>query len=228
MPGDNPPGEDVMGASRTRDDSVRPQNAEDLCRRVEFAAAPSTAKSPSPAGWVAVGARPCSTSGAWAARTSARWGRRRSSGRCGSSAPTASRGLVFDEAHNVCPAAHRSDVEAVAADLVVRIAAEGRKYGLYLALSTQEPHKVHPEALSQCAKLMLLRTTSTTALTHLASVFSDVPPGLLQPAPRFRLGQGLVAGRIAPHAMTFQTGPRLTHDGGRDVPADWVRPGAPS
>lgn len=109
----------------------------------------------------------------------------------------AARLVVIDEAHNVCPAQLRTDAEAVAADLVVRIAAEGREYGLYLALSTQEPHKVHPDALSQCANLILMRTTSTAALDQLAGVFSDVPAGLLRLAPEFGLGQGVVAGRIA-------------------------------
>lgn len=133
--------------------------------------------------------------------------------------------VVIDEAHNVCPAEAKSDAESVAAELVVRIAAEGRKYGLYLVLSTQEPHKVHPDALSQCANLILMRTTSRAALAQLESVFSDIPPGLLRLAPEFGLGEGVVAGRVAPHPLTFKTAERLTRDGGRDVPADWVRRG---
>jgi DNA helicase HerA-like ATPase len=130
--------------------------------------------------------------------------------------------VVIDEAHNVCPAEATSATQAVAADLVRAIAAEGRKFGLYLVLSTQEPHKVHPDVLSQCANLLLMRTTSREALQRLQSVFSDVPPGLLDLAPGFTIGQGVVAGRIAPHALTFRTGRRLTRDGGRDVPADWA------
>ncbi|MET8776363.1 hypothetical protein AB0H49_16015 [Nocardia sp. NPDC050713] len=34
------------------------------------------------------------------------------------------------------------------------IAAEGRKYGLWLLLSTQRPSKVHPGILSQCDNLL--------------------------------------------------------------------------
>jgi hypothetical protein len=67
-----------------------------------------------------------------------------------------------------------------------------------------------------------MRTTSQTALEQLQTVFSDVPPGLLDLAPQFTLGQGVVAGRIAPHPLAFRTGRRLTRDGGRDVPADWA------
>jgi hypothetical protein len=130
--------------------------------------------------------------------------------------------VVIDEAHNVCPAEPTSASQAAAADLVRAIAAEGRKFGLYLLLSTQEPHKVHPDVLSQCANLFLMRTTSRAALDTLASVFSDVPAGLLDLAPSFGLGQGVVAGRLAPHPLAFKTSARLTRDGGRDVPADWA------
>ena len=42
-------------------------------------------------------------------------------------------------------------------DLVVRIAGEGRKYGLYLLMVTQRPEKLEPNALTQCDNLMLLR-----------------------------------------------------------------------
>lgn len=130
--------------------------------------------------------------------------------------------IVIDEAHNVCPAEPSTDAQAAAADLVRAIAAEGRKFGLYLLLSTQEPHKVHPDVLSQCANLFVMRTTSRNALDRLRTVFSDVPAGLLDLAPSFTLGQGVVAGRIAPHPLTFKTSQRLTRDGGRDVPADWA------
>ncbi len=134
--------------------------------------------------------------------------------------------IVIDEAHNVCPAVPTTSAEAAAAGVVRAIAAEGRKYGLYLLLSTQEPHKVHPDVLSQCANLILMRTTSRAALDQLRSVFSDVPPGMLDLAPHLTLGQGVVAGRIAPHPLAFRTGDRLTRDGGRDVPADWAAPPA--
>ena len=130
--------------------------------------------------------------------------------------------IVIDEAHNVCPAEPTTAAEAAAAALVRSIAAEGRKYGLYLLLSTQEPHKVHPDVLSQCANLLVMRTTSRAALEQLGAVFSDVPPGLLDLAPRFTLGEGVVAGRVVPHPLAFKTSQRLTRDGGRDVPADWA------
>ena len=44
--------------------------------------------------------------------------------------------IVIDEAHNVCPGRPEDPLTALAADTVVRIAAEGRKFGLYLLVSS--------------------------------------------------------------------------------------------
>lgn len=130
--------------------------------------------------------------------------------------------VVIDEAHNVCPASPTSAAQSAAADMVRSIAAEGRKFGLSLLLATQEPHKVHPDVLSQCSNLLLMRTTGASALATLADAFADVPPGLLSLAATLRRGEGVVAGPVAPHPLLLRTGARLTRDGGRDVPTTWA------
>ncbi len=50
--------------------------------------------------------------------------------------------IVIDEAHNVCPAEPPDQLLAMAAADAIRIAAEGRKFGLYLLASTQRPQKI--------------------------------------------------------------------------------------
>jgi DNA helicase HerA-like ATPase len=130
--------------------------------------------------------------------------------------------IVIDEAHNVCPQHPVDNSQAAATDLVVRIAAEGRKYGLYLLLSTQQPQKIHANVLSQCDNLMLLRMNSSSDIARLADVFSFVPPALLGRAATFRLGDGLVAGRIAPHPVLTRGARRWTREGGADVPTTWA------
>ncbi|MGI9646946.1 MAG: ATP-binding protein, partial [Acidimicrobiia bacterium] len=87
--------------------------------------------------------------------------------------------VVIDEAHNICPSEPTSELQELATDHVVRIAAEGRKFGIYLLLSTQRPQKLHPNVLSQCDNLILMRMNSHEDVDHLESVFSFVPPRLL-------------------------------------------------
>jgi hypothetical protein len=50
--------------------------------------------------------------------------------------------IVIDEAHNVCPAEPADQLVAKTAEHAIRIAAEGRKFGLYLLVSTQRPQKI--------------------------------------------------------------------------------------
>jgi DNA helicase HerA-like ATPase len=130
--------------------------------------------------------------------------------------------IVIDEAHNVCPADPPDPLTALATDTAVRIAAEGRKFGLYLLTSTQRPFKVHPNVLSQCDNLVLMRMNSAADLAYLREVFSFVPGGLLDLAGAFRLGQALVAGKLSNHPAIVRMGPRIAQEGGADVPATWA------
>jgi uncharacterized protein len=98
--------------------------------------------------------------------------------------------IVIDEAHNVCPAEPSDPITALATEDAIRIAAEGRKFGLYLIVVSQRPHKVHENVLSQCDNLVLMRMNSRTDLAHVAHVFSFVPPGLVDRALTFPAGRG--------------------------------------
>jgi uncharacterized protein len=130
--------------------------------------------------------------------------------------------IVVDEAHNVCPSEPADPITAIATEHAVRIAAEGRKFGLYMLVSTQRPHKVHEQVLSQCDNLVLMRMNSRSDLAHVGDLFSFVPPALLAAATDFGLGEALVAGKIASHPALIRFGARITEEGGSDVPADWA------
>jgi len=130
--------------------------------------------------------------------------------------------VVIDEAHNVCPAEPKDAVTALAAEYAVRIAAEGRKFGLYLLLSTQRPQKVQENVLSQCDNLMLMRMNSSADLEFLRAVFSFVPAGLFDRAPTFSQGHALVAGKVMPHAGYVRFGTRTAEEGGADIPTSWA------
>ena len=134
--------------------------------------------------------------------------------------------IVIDEAHNVCPAEPVSPLQQRATELCIAIAGEGRKYGLYLLLSTQRPQKLHPNVLSQCENLMLMRMNSLADLGNVAETFSFVPRGLLEEATRFRLGECALAGRIVPTPLRARLGGRISEEGGADLPTTWAEPTA--
>jgi DNA helicase HerA-like ATPase len=125
--------------------------------------------------------------------------------------------IVIDEAHNLCRPDPATPMEALLTERIVQIAAEGRKYGLWLLLSTQRPSKLHPNALSQCDNLALMRMSSPRDLAELADVFGFAPSSLLDRSPSFAQGQALFAGGFVESPTLVQMGGRLTYEGGSDV-----------
>ena len=132
--------------------------------------------------------------------------------------------VVIDEAHNVCPGEPEDAVTALATEHAVRIAGEGRKFGIYLLVSTQRPQKVHENVLSQCDNLILMRMNSRADLGIVGESFSFVPPGLIERAADFAQGEALVAGKISSHAALVRFGARVAEEGGSDVPSTWAAP----
>ena len=84
--------------------------------------------------------------------------------------------IAIDEAHNVCPADPPDAIIAQATEHAVRIAAEGRKFGLYLLVSTQRPQKIAENVISQADNLVLMRLNSLSDTAFTQAVFSFVPP----------------------------------------------------
>jgi uncharacterized protein len=129
--------------------------------------------------------------------------------------------IVIDEAQNVCPADAADPLTALATEDAIRIAGEGRKFGLYLIVVTQRPQKIHENVLSQCDNLVLMRMNSVADLAYVAGVFSFVPPGLVDRATAFGQGEALAAGKIASHPALVRFGSRISYEGGADV-AGWA------
>lgn len=134
--------------------------------------------------------------------------------------------VVLDEAHNICAAEPRDPVGVLSTHRAVQVAAEGRKFGLYLLVSTQRPDKVHEGVVSQCDNALMMRMNSQADILELTSLFSYVPAGLVAGLSSFRMGQALVGGKIFPLSGYVRMGARVSEEGGADIPTDWARPRA--
>jgi uncharacterized protein len=135
--------------------------------------------------------------------------------------------VVVDEAHNVGPAQPPDPLSELSAGSLVQIAAEGRKFGLYLLVATQRPHKLDDNIVSQCDNLVLMRMSSESDLRDIGRLLSFAPPGLLAGATAFGLGEALVAGRLLRYPAYLKVGARISEEGGADVPSTWaVQPDA--
>lgn len=125
--------------------------------------------------------------------------------------------IVIDEAHNLCGPEPVTAVEKELTSRLIQIAAEGRKFGLWLFLSTQRPTKIHPNVLSQCDNLGLMRVNAPRDLAELADVFGFAPEEHIRRAQSFTQGQALFAGGFITEPTFVQMGERLTHEAGGDV-----------
>lgn len=125
--------------------------------------------------------------------------------------------IVIDEAHNLCSPEPRTAVERALTEQLVQIAAEGRKFGLWLFLSTQRPTKIHPNVLSQCDNLGLMRVNAPRDIAELAEVFGFVGEDDIRRAQGFAQGQALFAGGFIAQPTFVQMGARLTEEAGGDV-----------
>lgn len=130
--------------------------------------------------------------------------------------------VVLDEAHHICPAEPADPIQAVATEIAILIAGEGRKYGIFLFVATQRPQKIHPSVVAGCENIALLRMNSLRDVAELEASFSHVPEGLLRLAPGFSRGEALLAGPIVPAPLHTRIGGRITHEGGGDLPSTWA------
>ncbi|MDI6721665.1 MAG: zonular occludens toxin domain-containing protein, partial [Candidatus Aenigmarchaeota archaeon] len=74
--------------------------------------------------------------------------------------------IIIDEAHNFIPNAG----ETPSSEMLKKIVKEGRQPGITLVLATQQPEKLHSDALSQCDIIISHRITSKEDMTALKSI----------------------------------------------------------
>ncbi|MBI5499031.1 MAG: ATP-binding protein [Deltaproteobacteria bacterium] len=132
--------------------------------------------------------------------------------------------IVVDEAHILVPSAPRSRTEEAIREEFRTIAAEGRKFGMFLVLATQRPDKVDPYVLSEFENMAVMRIGASAVRRAVESLpaLDGVPPRLLEKCVEFGPGRALLAGRWVEGEPRFMyCAARRTVEGGRDLRADW-------
>jgi len=104
--------------------------------------------------------------------------------------------VVIDEAHNIIPRVESNLLSKNIINRMIDIAGEGRKYGLYLFLCSQQPSKIHENVLSLCNNLILLQTTSTMDLEYVYSKFSSIPKSFIDKARFLKQGEAIIGGPL--------------------------------
>ena len=130
--------------------------------------------------------------------------------------------VVLDEAHRFLPAG--ADTSATRACL--RIAREGRKYGVGLMTVTQRPSDVDPGVLSQCGTMIALRVTNGADRAAVAATVPDDLGGLTAMLPSLRTGEALVLGDAlqVPSRVRIQKAPSRPVGDDPRLPEAWEQP----
>jgi len=111
--------------------------------------------------------------------------------------------LICEEAHAYIPRASDSQF-AGSRKSMERIAKEGRKYGVGLAIVSQRPHEVSETVLAQCGTFICLRITNPTDQSYIRSLVPESEGDLVSVLAGLGRGEALVMGEAVPLPTRLQ------------------------
>ncbi len=111
--------------------------------------------------------------------------------------------LVCEEAHEYLPRASESQF-AGSRKSIERIAKEGRKYGVGLAVVSQRPHEVSETVLAQCGTFICLRITNPDDQGYVRSLVPESEGDLVNLLVGLGRGEALVLGEAVPLPTRLQ------------------------
>jgi hypothetical protein len=111
--------------------------------------------------------------------------------------------LVCEEAHAYITREQNSQF-AGARKSMERIAKEGRKYGVGLAVVSQRPHELSETVLAQCGTFLCLRITNPDDQAYVRSLVPDAERGLIDILAGLGRGECMALGEAVPLPTRFK------------------------
>lgn len=133
--------------------------------------------------------------------------------------------IVLDEAHRFAPSETEDRLQRRVSERITEIAAEGRKYGLFLILATQRPDKLKRGLLEECENSCLLRIQSKRERSVAAGALG-LPEEVIDQVASLRSGEGLVSGRWIPAPSIIRFAPARIRVGGGNLNSNYWIEGA--
>lgn len=101
--------------------------------------------------------------------------------------------LVYEEAHKYVPKSDLSKYRA-SKNAIERIAKEGRKYGVTLAILSQRPSEISETIFSQCNSFVVMRLTNPEDQSYVKRLLPDTLGNLTDTLPSLQSGEALLIG----------------------------------
>jgi len=121
--------------------------------------------------------------------------------------------IFIEEAHRFIP----NKENTLSKRIVKRIAAEGRKFGLFLVVITQRPYKIDPDVLSQCNSQIILRMTNPEDQNAVRRSSERMSEDLLRDLPGLNVGEAIIVGEVTKAPIMVKVRRRETEEGGADI-----------
>ncbi|HAY3506931.1 ATP-binding protein [Elizabethkingia anophelis] len=133
--------------------------------------------------------------------------------------------LVLEEAHRYIS----TDLGKVFGDankIFERIAKEGRKYGMFLLVSSQRPSELSKTVLSQCSNFIVHRIQNPEDLSHIRQITPHISETVLKRLPSIPTQHALIFGHSVNLPTTFKVNdanPKPKSDN-NEISNNWFKP----
>lgn len=131
--------------------------------------------------------------------------------------------FLLEEAHNFIP--ERGFGRSSALKIIRTVAAEGRKFGMGLAIVSQRPAKVDKSVLSQCNTQIILKVTNPNDLKAISQSIEGFTNTLEEDIKQLDTGLALVVGEVVEQPVFIDVRVKKSRHGGASI--EVVKEGRP-
>ena len=122
--------------------------------------------------------------------------------------------LVVEESHNFCP--ERSFGETKSSNILRQLIAEGRKFGIGMAIISQRPARVDKTVLSQCNTHVIFKLTNPNDLKAISNSVEGITKETENEISNLHVGNAMIVG-VADMPLFVNIRPRKTKHGGESI-----------
>lgn len=123
--------------------------------------------------------------------------------------------IFLEEAHNFVPGGKGKSSRC--AEIINRIASEGRKFKVFLVVITQRPYKINQDTLSQCGSQIIMKLTNPEDQRAVREASENLSESLLSDLPGLNKGEAVVLGELTRVPVMIKVGKREAEEGGADI-----------
>ena len=118
--------------------------------------------------------------------------------------------VVYEEGHNFAPAGGNS----ISRGVIKQIAAEGRKFGVGMAIISQRPSKLDADVTSQCNTLITMRIKNPDDQRFIVKSTEQLSQADIDELSSLSTGEALISGRSIPAPLLVRVGSKALKHGG--------------